>query len=438
MSIEAAVEAFLDEHGLIPGHFLLALSGGADSTALALVMASLRSRGIQLSAAHLNHHLRGEESDADQEYVAALASQLDLPLHVADGSVEPGRVRAEGLEAAARRLRYEVLEEIRLRAGADWIVTAHQKDDQAETLLLRLLTGSSPRRLAGIAAISREKKLLRPLLSISRAEIEAWLAAAQITARTDSSNLDPRFLRNRVRHELLPLLRQWNPSITTTLAETARQIGEYLHAVDEVVHMEGERRVVRSSSASTIEVPGDGWMTRELLIREIRRLDPASREVSAIDLRRLSRGQERQVSVTGSLDLLRAGKVWTLRRKIPRPAFEKEVRPGEPARIEEIASVLTLREAPAAEAEAFHLPAEGKLLCRNRRVGDRFRPEGSGSEKKLKDVLIDRKIPREERDALPLLTWNDRIVWVGGIGVSQDFRPLGGEDRCWRVEIEHE
>src|SRR6185436_6740889 len=175
-----------------------AVSGGADSTALLLALAELRDDGFEIHAAHVNNHLRGADSDADEAFVRDLCGRLGITLHVADGTLDAERVRERGIEAAAREVRYARLREIREAAGASVVATAHQKNDQAETVLMRLLTGTGIAGLRGIHPM-RDDGFARPLLDVPRDAIDAYLRERGIEPRHDRSNDDPRFLRNRVR-----------------------------------------------------------------------------------------------------------------------------------------------------------------------------------------------------------------------------------------------
>lgn len=229
---------------LTPGHRVcVAVSGGADSVALlralhAATQPSPTSLGVGLSAAHLHHGLRGPEADADLHFVADLCATLDLPLHThhVDVAAHAGAT-GETLEEAARTLRYAFFTSL-LRSGqADAVLTAHTLDDQAETVLMKLLRGAWTEGLGGIHPVLRidipkqpasqpAKQILRPLLSTSRAEVEAYLRALHQLWREDSSNQDPAFTRNRLRHDLLPGLRAFNPSLDHTLShlsEIARE-----------------------------------------------------------------------------------------------------------------------------------------------------------------------------------------------------------------------
>jgi tRNA(Ile)-lysidine synthase len=246
----SAIPTLNREH-IRPGdRICAAVSGGADSVALLLLLHAANALprhglGVGLSAVHVHHGLRGEEADADLAFVEALCLRLAVPLHVHHASVpermaasragagKAGTGRAEGLEEAARAIRYELFASLIAQGHADSVLTAHTLDDQAETVLMKLLRGAWTEGLSGIHPVvrlqgtgNREQgttggQIVRPLLGVRRAELEDYLRARKQQWRTDSSNSDEAFTRNRVRHQLLPILREYNPSLDQALANLA-------------------------------------------------------------------------------------------------------------------------------------------------------------------------------------------------------------------------
>ena len=235
-SLVAAVDRALQADGLsLHGRtIVVGLSGGADSVALVDALASLRRRrGFRLVAAHLDHGLRSGSRD-DAAFCAAFCATLDVPLRAATADVRARAARERGgLEQAARRERYAFLRAVRDEEGAAAILVAHTRDDQAETLLLRLLRGAGATGLAGMRP--RAGDILRPLLDVSRAEVLDHLRERGLAWREDPSNADPAHRRNRVRHELLPYLEaRFNPEIRAALARTASLLA------DEAAHVRAE------------------------------------------------------------------------------------------------------------------------------------------------------------------------------------------------------
>ncbi|HUP45864.1 MAG TPA: tRNA lysidine(34) synthetase TilS [Thermoanaerobaculia bacterium] len=441
----AAVRQFFEAHGIEPGPIVVAVSGGVDSTALLLAMADLRPDGFSPLAGHVNHNLRGEESDEDQEFVRALSASLGVPLEIAEGSLDPEGIRTSGLEAAARDVRHARLAAMASAAGTRYVATAHQKDDQAETVLMRLMTGTG---LAGLRGIHprREDGWIRPLLDVTRAEIEAFLAERGVTARADRMNADPRFLRSRVRH----VLRELGPELAGNLASVASQAQQVWPMVEKALDaVERSCTLTTEEETQFVRWPDDAWLRQALLNRHIRRLG-GSRDVSSEDLRRLaaSVGDIRRISVTRELELVhRRGALVLRRRPEPATGFEIELVPGTSAFISEIGKTISIRAAARPDSsltrgrtQLFQLPegAEPRFIIRSRRPGDRFQPLGLRHDKKLKDFLIDRKIDAEVRDRLPLLLWNGEIVWVAGVEVSERFKVTTPPGTVYEVKVEDE
>jgi tRNA(Ile)-lysidine synthase len=255
------VEAALGAQGARDGGLLVAVSGGVDSVVLAHALAELRERtGLALVIGHVNHGLRGADSEADHASVEALGAKLGVA--VAARRADPTPLRAAGssrdrptLQEAARRLRYEALYEMADAAGARWIATAHTADDQAETLLLRLLRGSGPDGLGGIPERSPDGRILRPLLGVCREEVLAHATREGIGWREDASNEHDAYARNRLRRHWLPgLAGEFNPRLLRSLADLAEALRRDAEWIDAQVAREAARRFH--------EEPGCLWIER--------------------------------------------------------------------------------------------------------------------------------------------------------------------------------
>lgn len=234
-------EALIREYDMLPpgSGVLCAVSGGADSICLLHWLS--RREDITVAAAHYNHHLRGQESDRDEAFVRALCQSWNIPLSIGHGDVrsEAGRL-GQGLEETGRTLRYTFLIQTAMELGTDVIATAHNADDNAETVLLHLLRGSGLHGLTGIAPLrnlsgpsQRPRLLIHPLLTTSRADIEAYLNEYGLSHVEDSSNAGDAFARNRVRHRLLPLMEEMNPGFTARLTQSIprlRREDDYMNA----------------------------------------------------------------------------------------------------------------------------------------------------------------------------------------------------------------
>jgi tRNA(Ile)-lysidine synthase len=433
--IDAAVCRFLADAGIAPCRIIAAVSGGTDSSALLRALSELRGSGFDIAAAHVNHHLRGAESDGDESFVRDLCSRLGMPLHVADGALDPESIRERGIEAAARTVRYQRLTDLREKSGARFVATAHQKNDQAETVLMRLLSGSGPGGLRGIHPV-REDGFIRPLLEVTREEIEVYLREHGITPRHDTSNDDPRFLRNRVRAFVRDL------GATEVLASIATQARAQWPILERAIDdAEREHAEVSADETRFTSWPENEWLRGALLQRHIRRLDPGARD---FDARRIvgELASIRRISVTKHFELVKRGDVLILRRN-PQPIgdFEVTLTPTSPAFIPALARTIHIafsRQPPTANRQLLQLPldADPTFTIRNRRTGDRFHPLGLPRPKKLKDFLIDRKIPVEVRDRLPLLLWRGEIVWVPGVEISERFKVTDSAGGIYEVWME--
>ncbi len=257
---------------------LLAVSGGADSVALLRAMHAQKAEGTgQLAVAHFHHGLRGLEADADQELVEAICSEAGVTCHVGHGEVgELAQSEGDGLEAAARTARYRFLQQTAQRLGARYVVTAHTADDQMETILHRIVRGTG---IAGLRGMPRARELgpavalIRPLLALRRSEVLAYLGAIGQPCRFDTSNLDTRLTRNRIRRELLPqLAAEYNPGVGEALLRLGQLAGEAQEVIDHLTdRLVGEHITATSTQAVEIDcrrlADVHNYLLRELLIR---------------------------------------------------------------------------------------------------------------------------------------------------------------------------
>ncbi len=276
---------------------LVAVSGGVDSTVLLHALRACAARlDLEVVAGHVNHGLRGAASDADERFVAELAAKLDLPCVVERVDPEalrrdrPSRARPT-LQEAARRARYDALSRLAERAGCERIATAHTLNDQAETVLLRLLRGTGPDGLGGIPERSADGRIVRPLLGVSRAQILAYASARGLTWREDASNADPRFARARLRQGWLPgLAAEFNPQLLRAIGNLAEAQRRDAECIDAWVAQEAARRLRPDQGGVWIDV--EGWdrlpeaLARRLARRALGEVG-ASRDVSRVHLRRM-------------------------------------------------------------------------------------------------------------------------------------------------------
>lgn len=455
---QAALEraaATIAEHQMIrPGEtVLVALSGGPDSTALLHVLVQLQPRlGCRLHACHVNHGLRGAEADEDARAARWLARSLGVPISVRRADVR-GYARAHGLslEAAARTLRYRLLEQAARRAGAARIATGHTADDQVETVLLNLLRGTGPAGLAGIPPI--RGKVIRPLLRVTRGEVEEYCAAHGLSYRVDRSNRDVRFTRNRIRLEVLPVLRRVQSQVDAALLRLA----EIMRAEDDFLRAEAERtlRHIAVQRPGRISLAREAFAALHLpLQRRVMRAaialvkgDELDLEMERIDAAVALAQSGRTgavVELPGGLRVERTyGEIIIAAPQraaaVPRAHWLLPI-PGEVVlkelRIAIRATRSRARRSPSDPHTAL-LDArdiESPLTVRTRRRGDRFVPLGMRDFVKLQDYFVNAKVPRAERDRVPLVVSGEDIVWVVGHRIDDRYKVTPQTKQTIRLE----
>ncbi len=424
---------------------LVAVSGGADSIALLDLLRALASRlGLTLDCAHVHHGLRSE-ADADADFVRGVCQTLGVPFHLDRVSVrrEPPW---EGLEAEARRARHAALESRARALGAARIATGHTADDQAETVLMRLLAGAGPRGLAGIAW--QRDPFVRPLLATRRAEILDHLRSRGLEWREDATNRDPSFLRNRLRHDVLPhLARVLGADVTAGLCRTASLCRRLVTDLDR--HAEAELARVATRNPAGFVLPVQELLARpdelaaEMLFTAAAALGDARPRRAATHraVRRLLHAETPRRAVTfGPLSVERSGK-WLRVGPTRLAALDEGVLPV-PGSVDLPGVVLRLSArrfdrpfdyAPPRDPRRVAFDADllpDALAVRRRRPGDRFTPFGGQGERRLKTFFIDAGVPRWERPRVPLLEAAGDIIWVAGVRrgsgapVSKDTRRI--------------
>lgn len=404
---------------------LVAVSGGADSVALLHLLASLAaSWRLRLHVLHVDHQLRAD-SAKDADFVQALGARLGIAVDVATVTVD----RRGSLEASARSARYAALEACAVRIGAARVALGHTADDQAETVLMRLVQGAGVRGLAGIPPV--RGRIIRPLIELARPALEAELRRAGLVWVEDPTNRDPKFLRNRIRHELLPLLSDsYNPDIAPALVRLAALAREAVSALDESAAAELDRLAVWRDRAVTVSLEPLRALSRPIAAEVLRQA--AARLGSRAPLRAWAhRGLTRVLAVPpprrafklGGVTVEVSGAIARL-ALAPLPALIERV-VGVPGRTEmpEIGQALDAR---LIAPDAYEIPRDASsvafdadelaatLIVRARRRGDRFVAFG-GAERRLKTLLIEAKIPRWDRGRVPVVEAGGAIVWVGRV-----------------------
>ena len=386
------LRAFVKEQGLIsPGdRIVCAVSGGADSMALLWAMYLLKEEWqLELSAVHFNHHLRQEESDQDEQFVRHFCEGYGITLHVGSAYVVAGE---KGLEAAARDARYAFFDTLPGK-----IATAHTADDNAETVLMHLVRGTGLKGLGGITP--KRANLIRPLLSITRNEILAFLDEYSIPHREDSTNASDFALRNRIRHHVMPLLKTENPKLAENLSAMALRLREDEQALSQ---MAASRESI-SITALRNEHSAVRARVLERFLKESGVKEPEAQHIKLAESLVFSSNPSARGNFPGGITITRNYDTLEVLADSPRTGIDILCSPAK-----EIVNT----------AEVFTVHTVGPVRIRSRQSGDSIRL--NGGTKSLKKLFIDRKIPAACRAQVPVVYDDAGIIGVYGIGVNLD------------------
>ncbi len=463
---------FILQHTMIENGetVLVAVSGGADSLALLYGLHALRAQlNCHLHVAHLNHGLR-PDADADMEFVREQAGRLELPF--IGNTIELPRLIKQwnlSVEAAGRKARYQFYEDVAKEIGATKVALGHHQDDTAETVLMNLLRGAGTIGLRGISPVRAglcdmgnlqvTPLIIRPLTPFTRQEIEAFLASMSLVPRHDSTNTDKRYLRNRIRHELMPLLeRNYNPNIKAGLSRTAEVLGaesEYLDTfareafeacrlkqrskeseargtrtttpvnlvLDRGVflqyHIALQRRILRHSISDMLGQVSDFYFAHCQAILNLITRDAPNAVFALPNGLQFRRAYQQLIferkpveTADFAYPLVVPGQTFVSALNAEITAYMGDISPGAGIPLPDS------RFEAVFDYDAIDLP----LTIRNRREGDRFQPYGLSGTKKIKDFLIDAKVPRCERDSIPMLVHGDEILWIIGYTTHERFK----------------
>ena len=399
--------SFVRAYDLIaPGdEVVCAVSGGADSVAMLFALYLLKDKlNIRLSAAHFNHHLRGDESLRDEQFVRQFCHRYDIPLVVAEGAVVAGK---KGLEAAARDARYDFLNTLPGK-----IATAHTADDNAETVLMHLVRGTGLKGLGGIAP--KRGKIIRPMLSVTRQDVLSFLQEYNLTYITDSSNETDCFLRNRLRHHVMPLLQKENPRFAENTSATALRLRQ-----DEAVltSMATTQEPTVSYFCSLPEAVRSRAYAAFLESHGV--LEPEAEHIQLLHKLVTSDNPSAKGDFPGNVTIIRNYE------RLEKLCVKENLGvlalscPGE---VYVPGAELLIRCEPATQiihnANSFTVTSVGKLVVRSRISGDKI--SLPGGTKSLKKLFIDKKIPASQREQIPVIADDMGVVAVAGFGASKD------------------
>jgi len=500
IKLELKVSNFIRQYSLIPPEevVVVGVSGGADSVCLLYVLTKWRKRlGIRLHVGHLNHQLRGVESEADAQYVSDLANSLGIPVTIDRQDVAAYRTERNcSIEEAARELRYAFLARVAVELGANRIAVGHTRDDQVETILMHILRGTGTAGLCGLAPCSpaaydsRGMSLsaptfrgnllvIRPLLDITREETMSYCQEHQLDPRIDSSNLSLSFFRNRLRLQLLPGLRQYNPGIDQALlrlADIAKEDNAFLEQQASVLWEEVARQEDNAIYLDRKQIAGlPIALQRQLVRAAVARLAGNVRDIEAshIEAARslLNKPASKKVSLPHGL-ICQGGYNELLITRLPSiiasEAWQSQLPPcpfpplsgefplkvpgetvlpgwkviasivGEQANARSLRALLSTREGTCQInlVADFDLHKTGtELLVRRRRTGDRFQPLGMGMPKKLSEFMVDVKVPRSWRGHIPIVCSSQQIIWVAGWRIDDRVKVTEDSKEILRLEF---
>jgi len=402
------LSAFLREQEMVqPGDTVIAaVSGGSDSVALLFALYLLKEKlEITLEAVHFNHNLRnrGDESIRDENFVREFCGRYDIPLHVGSAYVTAGE---KGLEAAARDARYAFFRKLKGK-----VATAHTADDNAETVLMHLVRGTGLKGLGGIAPV--RGNVIRPMLTCTQQDVNAFLEEWCLPHVEDSCNHGDAFLRNRLRHHVMPFLKEENPRLPENLSRMALR----LRKDEEVLSAQAEFETLPAVETLKGMPPAIRSRCLERFLKESGVKEPEEKHISAVEALLHSDKPSARVSFSGGVTIARQyDRLVRLNEEGPLETVELQV-PG----VTELPGwriVCRPAEEVLNTAEAFTVIPEGRVFLRSRKSGDTIRL--SGGSKSLKKLFIDRKIPAAQRDSVPVLADKTGILGVYSIGVHQD------------------
>lgn len=471
------VEQFIKQYDMAGAgdKIITGVSGGADSVCLLFMLCALRKKlGFTLAVCHVNHGLRGEAADRDEKYVEEICRRLDIPCRVFHENVELiSRKRKQSLEEAGRQARREAFETMCRENGGTKIAAAHHRDDNAETVLMNIARGTGIRGLCGIRPV--QGKWIRPLLCLSREETEGWLERKNIPYCTDDTNHDDEYTRNRIRHHIIPALReQVNQGAALhldSLSFQAREIWEYLEAgadeawkrcVTEEASEDGKIRILINAE----KIGKTPAAVRKLLIhRCICRTAGREKDIQAVHVRDVLELFEKQpgrsVRLPYRVEAVRVYEGVAFSRRSEEadcvPAgespeeFSLELKiPGEtviPGTGRKICCVIL---GPEAAFSAKEIPQKSYTKCfdydiikhglsaRYRRPGDYLVIDGNGRRQKLKAFFINEKVPADERGRKLLIADGDHIIWIPGMRMSRAYQTGEQTKRILRIQITEE
>lgn len=436
----------------------VAVSGGIDSVVLLDFLYNNRTKlSIELGVLHVNHMLRGNESDKDEYFVTALAKKYKIPCKTLRVAVRDfARRERLSIEDAARKCRYRAFIDLAQKHHLSKIALAHTRDDQAETILMRIIRGAGLKGFRGIHPLftCEAVSFIRPFMALSRQDVEQYAKERKLQYRVDISNKSLAFFRNKVRHELIHLLEEeYNPQIKEALVRVSKTVSSDLNYIEEkalevytqVVKKENETAVIFDKEKFAALHPALQYrvFSRGLahvyasFVCEFRKWEHIQQ--------RLVRGQKIAEYAGKNIYVETNYRDFLIRRMSMRTTYEYFAHPEETVLIKEAGIMITVKEVPKGKNQRPNLSRHMQrevvdldkivfpILIRGRKNGDRFRPLGMVRDKKVKDIMIDKKIPHYLRDEIPLMCSKGTIIWGWCIGINDKVKVTAETKRCLEI-----
>lgn len=456
MSLLEKVEKTVKKYNMISqgDHILVGLSGGPDSVCLLNVLKELSVKfKLKISAAYINHGLRPDEIPREIQFCQRLCDDLNINFHTKEIDVRTlAEIEKINIQEAARILRYEALDHISLTIKAHKIAVAHNADDQAETVIMRLLRGAGPAGLGGIPPV--RKKIIRPLIEIERSEIETFLSERQITYLIDSSNKNTKYLRNKIRQNLMPVIKSIFPSATRAIVRTA----EIMQQENDFINTSVTKALMRLMSRKTderVELFCNPMEILNIVIlrRALRVAIDSVRGLRGIDfdhieaiIELIKRGKPGdRVYLPKGIRAIKGYSTLIITAEKPKKLSTYVVNEPKDVFISEASLLISIKEFKRDEINDF---GDGKntvvvdaekikfpILIRGRKEGDYFYPFGFGKRKKIQDFYVDEKIPREDRDLIPIIESNGDIIFIAGYRLDDRFKISDNTKRCLQIKV---
>jgi tRNA(Ile)-lysidine synthase len=467
------VTEYIEEHSMLQygDKILVALSGGPDSICLLHMLEQLKETyNIQLYAAHVNHCLRGDESEGDEKYVKSFCDKVGIPLYIKRVDINKyAKEKNLSSETAGREVRYSFFKELMIQLNGNKVALAHNANDQAETLLMRIMRGTGIDGLKGILPV-RDNIFIRPILCLNRSEIECYCEENNLKPRIDSSNLENIYNRNKVRLELIPYIQKnFNPDIIKTLnrfAELATVDSNFIEELAEekynIFAKKLENKVVLEEHVFGEKEAVLSRIIRKAIINLLGTVNnfDSNHIYDIISLQRQGTGKRIMLPYNVVAENIYSSIHLYINNKEDNKStfdnFNSVIRKDDLKKAEQNNSTLTVSHEELgvlAEFRILHRNEELKfnadsltkyfsydnieedIIIRIRKDGDRFFPYGMKGQKKLKDYFIDLKIPKDERSLIPLLCIDNKIAWVIGYRTSDDYKVTKETKKILEVRI---